>query len=149
MCRMNTGEGIEEHHEFWILVASQELVWRDFAEKFDNKDTIPGDIDQKYIGKYKDSVGTVAGGKLVVAVEDKRSKSAVQKCSGLQETVIHSQDIQNDFEVLVYRQPSSLKSLCRRIIKKGMFRKNEIYKSQIMKKFLEKPDIRKYLAYKV
>ena len=77
VCRLNTGECIEEHHEFWILVAGKELVWRDFTDNIENKVAIPGANEKEYIGKYKDTIGTVVGRKLFAAVKDKRAKSAV------------------------------------------------------------------------
>ena len=81
VCRINNGSTLEEHLEFWILVAGIELDWIDYLADVHNKVTLPGDDDKDCIGKHGNTVGTVTSGKLLSVVEDKRSKSAVVRGS--------------------------------------------------------------------
>ena len=120
VCRVNNGATIEEHHEFWILVAGQELEWKEYDENVNNRVIIPGSVDNDNIGKHNNNIGTVTGEKLFSVIEDKRSKSAVHRGSGLIEQQFLSREFDKNFMILAYAYPSPLKSLCRRIIKKNI-----------------------------
>ena len=65
VCSVNNQGRAEHHHEFWTLVAGQELVWRDCTDNdtldtLHNKVNIAGsDSSQGAIGLFEDLVGTV------------------------------------------------------------------------------------------
>ena len=65
VCSVNNQGRTEHHHEFWTLVAGQELVWRDCADT-DTLDTLPNKVkiagsesSEGGIGLFEDMVGTV------------------------------------------------------------------------------------------
>ena len=148
VCRINNGSTLEEHLEFWILVAGIELDWRDHVEDVNNKVTLPGDDDKDCIGKQGNIVGTVTAGKLLSLVEDKRSKSAVVRGSRLMEQQFSPYECYKNIKVLVYAQPPALKSLCRKTIRKYSVRKQGIIKNLRFKEMMEKTNLRKYLAFR-
>ena len=65
VCRVNNQGRAEHHHEFWTLVAGEELQWRDCSDTdtlhtLPNKVNIAGsDSSQGAIGLFEDLVGTV------------------------------------------------------------------------------------------
>ena len=118
ICRINNGSTLEEHLEFWILVAGMELDWRDYVEDVSNKVTLPGGDDKDCIGKHGNTAGTVTSGKLLSVFEDKRSKSAVVRGSRFTEQQFSPHEYYQNIKVLVYAQPMSLKSLCRKLLEK-------------------------------
>ena len=65
VCSVNHQGRAEHHHEFWTLVAGDELVWRecsdtDSLDNLHNKVNIAGsDSSEGAIGLYEDMVGTV------------------------------------------------------------------------------------------
>ena len=101
-------------------MAGIELDWRDHVEDVNNKVTLPGDDDKDCIGKHGNTVGTVTDGILLSVVEDKRSKSAVIRGSRLMEQQFSPHECYKNINVLVHAQPPTMKSLCRKTIRKNM-----------------------------
>ena len=147
-CQISNGATVEEHLQFWILVAGRELEWKDDNEVFGNKVTLPGDGSQDTIGLNDNTVGTIIGGQLVAAVQSKRTKSAV--CRGIQfHNLLFSSFAYNEgFKVLVQNYPSPLKSICRRQIRKNVLSKKCQLETFLCQKLMNKPDLKKYLMYK-
>ena len=65
VCSVNNQGRAEHHHEFWALVAGEELEWRD-CDDTDTLDTLPNKVkiagsewSQGAIGLFEDMVGTV------------------------------------------------------------------------------------------
>ena len=137
ICRINNGSTLEEHLEFWTLVAGIELDWIDYLADDHNKVSLPGDDDKDCIGKQGNIVGTATAGKLLSLVEDKRSKSAVVRGSRLMEQQFSPYECYKNIKVLVYAHPPPLKSLCRKTIRKNSVRKQEIIKNLRFKEMLE------------
>jgi len=153
VCKINNGSLVEEHLEFRILVAGRELDWRDGSDD-DNTNLvhIPGNDTKHIIGLLENTIGSVINGNMFAVVEDKQSNSAqftVPQCSEKVTTPIEYTD---GFKVLVQVHPSTLKSLCRKVIRKLIFNKrkhfNMLNNVPTFQKLLNKNDMTKYIAYK-
>ena len=147
-CRISNGATVEEHLEFWILVAGRELEWREYSDEVNNKVTLPGDDAKDCIGMHNNTVGTITEGTMFAAIEDKRSKSAVSRGTYFPERLFSPCQFTQNIKVLVHTKPSHLKSLCRRFIRKSMLRKRGNTENIVLQRLMDKTELKKYLSYR-
>ena len=136
VCRVTSGSKVEEHTEFWVLVAGDELTWSEPDSLVVLKTVkLPGNTSKDAVGLYNNMVGTVSEDGIVCVTQDNGT--------------FQSDKTKENYKTLVFRCPSSLKSLCRKVIRKfgSMKRGSLIFPGKRI--YEKKTEIERYLAFKV